>query len=241
MRDLLLAGESGIGSVLDGPNADRLVATGDVELNDAELVLWAGNRAPSADTFTLVDNLGHAPVIGTFADLPEDELLDLGGSIYSISYRGGDGNDVVLTFVSLSPSDPTDPSTPGGPSYAGVTPVRVLETRSGAGQIGFAGPRPVAGQTVQLHLGGTNGVPVDAAAVVLNVTAVDPSGAGFVTVWPCGSPRPTASNLYHQPGRTIPNTVIAKLGVNGDVCIFTQLGSDFVADLQGWYPGAADG
>jgi hypothetical protein len=121
-------------------------------------------------------------------------------------------------------------------SYEGMTPVRVLETRSADGQIGFSGPRPRAGQTVRLHVGGTFGVPADAAAVVLNVTAVDPTGAGYVTVWPCGASRPTASNLYHQPGQTIPSLVIAKLGTGGDVCIFTQLGTDLVADLQGWYP-----
>ena len=40
-------------------------------------------------------------------------------------------------------------------------------------------------------------VPADADAVMLNVTAVGPVAAGFLTVFPCGSPRPIASNVNY--------------------------------------------
>ena len=240
--DLQFEKGSALGFVLDGPDADRLVVHGTVALGDSALKLYQGNRLPSASTITLIDNRSSEPVDGAFGGLEEGDLLDLGGVFYVLSYAGGDGNDVTLTYVdidSLPSTDPDDPET-GDPwtptAYEGMTPVRVLETRA-PGQIGYTGPRPAAGGVVQLHLGGTNTVPTDAAAVVLNLTAVDPTGAGYITVWPCGDPRPTAANLYHQPGQTIPNTVITKLGTNGDVCIYTQLGSDLVADLQGWYPG----
>jgi hypothetical protein len=89
---------------------------------------------------------------------------------------------------------------------------------------------------VELLVGGVNGVPVDAAAVVLNVTAVGAGGAGFVTVFPCGGSRPTASNLNFVGGQTVPNLVVSKLGVGGKVCVFSQVGVDLVADLQGWFP-----
>ena len=86
---------------------------------------------------------------------------------------------------------------PGGSSFVPVEPERLLDTRSGPGQKGYVGATPAAGQTVTLKVtatGSTN-VPVTASAVVLNVTGTDATGNGFVTVWPCDQPQPTASNL----------------------------------------------
>jgi ELWxxDGT repeat protein len=48
-------------------------------------------------TFTILDNQGTAAVTGTFAGLPEGALVPAGGGTFQISYRGGDGNDVVLS------------------------------------------------------------------------------------------------------------------------------------------------
>ena len=44
----------------------------------------------------------------------------------------------------------------------------------------------LAGGVLQLQVGGNAGVPMDASAVVMNVTVTNPAAAGFVTVWPCG-------------------------------------------------------
>jgi hypothetical protein len=72
--------------------------------------------------------------------------------------------------------------------------------------------------------------------VVVNVTAVQADGDGFVTVWPCGQPRPTASNLNVRAGQIVPNLVVAKLGRDGKVCLYSHVGIDLIADLQGWHP-----
>ena len=85
-------------------------------------------------------------------------------------------------------------------------------------------------------MAGRGGVPADAAAVLLNVTAVFPDGPGFVTVWPCGSSRPDASNLNYAAGQVVPNAVLAKVGVGGKVCIFTLAGADVLADVNGYVP-----
>ena len=111
---------------------------------------------------------------------------------------------------------------PVGASFVPVSPVRLLDTRLGA--------RPGAGGVVEVA------APVGAGAVVLNVTGVDPLVAGFVTVWPCGEVRPTASNLNLSPGLVSPNLTITKVGANGKVCIYTQSGADLVADLAGTFP-----
>ena len=43
-----------------------------------------------------------------------------------------------------------------------------------------------AGSVREVLVRGRGGVPVDATAVVLNVTVDGPEGSGFVTVFPCG-------------------------------------------------------
>ena len=59
------------------------------------------------------------------------------------------------------------------------------------------------------------------------------TGPGFVTVYPCGSPQPLASNLNYTLNQTIPNTVIAKLGTDGKICLFTQRATHLVVDVDG--------
>jgi hypothetical protein len=124
--------------------------------------------------------------------------------------------------------------------YIPIVPDRVLDTRAES-QTGYTGAKPVAGQTITLQVTarGTSMVPANAAAVVLNVTGTDPTGEGYVTVWPCGSPRPTASNLNLRPGVTSPNLVIAKIGTGGTVCVFTQSGAHLIADVNGYMPAGS--
>src|SRR5215468_7499998 len=64
-------------------------------------------------------------------------------------------------------------------------------------------------------------------------------GAGFVTVWPCGEPRPLASNLNFTAGQNIPNNVIVKIGAGGKVCLFTLTATHLIADLNGFFPAGA--
>ncbi len=89
-----------------------------------------------------------------------------------------------------------------------------------------------------MQVAGQGGVPAaGASAVILNVTAVDPAGIGFVTVWPAGQARPLASNLNFLTGGTVPNLVVAKLGADGKVSIYNGSESTvhLIADVAGWY------
>jgi len=125
---------------------------------------------------------------------------------------------------------------PAGSSFHPVTPTRVLETRFD-GQTAYSGSRPAGGQTIHLDLASANvAVPATADGVVLNITGVEPDSDGFVTAWPCGAPRPTASNINLRHGHATPNAVIVAPGVDGTVCIYTQSSADLVADLSGWFP-----
>lgn len=81
--------------------------TGTSSLNGATLNV-APNFAPAPGTqFTIIDNDGAVtPVTGTFAGLPEGATFSASGATFQVTYEGGNGNDVVLTVLSLVPSMP---------------------------------------------------------------------------------------------------------------------------------------
>jgi len=118
---------------------------------------------------------------------------------------------------------------PAGSSYTSLLPARLLDTRTGAGLI-------EAGSVTELQITGRADIPADASAVVLNVTAAGTTGAGFITVFPCGSPLPNASNLNFSATQTVPNLVIAKIGTGGKVCLYSVAGTHLIADVNGYFP-----
>jgi autotransporter-associated beta strand protein len=88
-----------------GSGYDQLAVTGTVTLGSAKLALSAGFTPPALGaSFTLIDNDGTDPVAGTFAGLPEGSTVPIRGVDLTLSYRGGDGNDVVLAG---EPAPPT--------------------------------------------------------------------------------------------------------------------------------------
>jgi hypothetical protein len=124
--------------------------------------------------------------------------------------------------------------TAAGAGYTPLGPVRVLDTRNGTG----APQAPVGpGATITLQVDGVAGVPATGVtAVVLNVTATNPTAASYITVWPDGSTRPLASNLNVTAGETIPNLVVVPVGPDGDVDFYNNTGSlNLIADLAGYY------
>ncbi len=119
-----------------------------------------------------------------------------------------------------------------------LVPDRVLDTRSG---IGAPARRLRAGRVIDLAIAGRGGVPAKGCdSVVLNVAAVNPNGAGFVSVWPSGTSRPVISNLNYDAGRNVPNLVVCKLGAGGAVSLYASGGDlDLIADVVGCF--TADG
>jgi len=59
--------------------------------------------------------------------------------------------------------------------------------------------------------------------------------AGYITVFPCGSPQPNSSNLNYNAGTTIANLVMTKIGSGGKVCIYTSAAADVIVDVSGHY------
>lgn len=83
---------------------DQIDVTGSVTLeNDAVLqVTHLGGFKPSAgQSFVIINNDGTDAVTGTFMGLPQGASFTIDGVTYTISYTGGDGNDVELTAIPL--------------------------------------------------------------------------------------------------------------------------------------------
>ena len=76
-------------------------------------------------------------------------------------------------------------------------------------------------------------VGADAAAVAVNVTAAAPATAGYLTVWPCDSPRPLASSVNFGAGQARGAQATTLLGPGRRVCVFSNAATDIVVDLQG--------
>lgn len=115
--------------ILNSTEYDKIVA-GSVTLDPAsalELKLAPGAQIKKGDTYTIVDNTGAGAINGTFSGLAEGAQLVVDGATFSISYVGGDGNDVVLTALN-------DINIPGVPN-------------TGVAQV-LSSPLGVAGSTI---------------------------------------------------------------------------------------------
>jgi hypothetical protein len=119
--------------------------------------------------------------------------------------------------------------------YASVKPARLLDTRR---KVGVSTTTPLGGgKSVNLQVMGRGGVPgVGVRAVVLNLTAVSPTSQGYLTAYPYGQARPTASSINFDKGWTGANLVTVPLGPGGKVTIFNYAGNTHVvADVMGYY------
>lgn len=113
----------------DGP----LKVTGAVRLaGDLDLAA-AATSTKHAGKITVLDHQGRAKTSGTFTGLKEGRKLQLDDTTYRISYRGGDGNDVVLTAVTAAPSPGSDTPRTATDTLASPGPRTASAASSGLG------------------------------------------------------------------------------------------------------------
>jgi hypothetical protein len=150
------------------------------------------------------------------------------GAVYGTSTDPVSDGKVSFTF--------TPPAAPAGATrFVPLSPFRLLDTRDPADIT--AGTVVSAGGQINLQVSGRAGVPnVGVTSVVLNVTAAEAVAPGFVTLWPTGKVRPTASNLnVTASGQNIANLVTVSLSALGVVSLYSQSGTHLVVDVAGYY------
>lgn len=101
---------------------DQLKTAGSITLKGTLAIKLASGYTPKAgQSFEIINNLGTDPVSGTFTNLPEGATLSSSGTTFQITYKGGTGNDIVLTVPALDPASAnnqaisTHPKKPANP------------------------------------------------------------------------------------------------------------------------------
>ena len=128
----------------------------------------------------------------------------------------------------------------GEATYATIAPVRVMDTRAGAGHVGPLDAFS-AGVTQTLSIAGANDIPVNATAITGNLTVTGQARAGYLSVTPEDPPgTPTSSTLNFPLGDTRANGLTAALNVDGDLSItyVTSSGTGtthVLLDVTGYY------
>ena len=199
---------------------------------------------------------------GLYGQMPSLTTVDKNGRLLAnVDFRsmygsvldgwlGGGGSTILngtfenLNLFSAPPGTASGTVTPIvlGPSVASglvsMTPLRIFDTRDGTG--GRTGPLG-EGETWTFAQAGQFGIPADATAVAWNLTAVDATVDTYVTVWPGGTARPSASNLNPVPGAATPNLVVGQIGPAGSLSMFNNAGSvHLVADLVGYFTASSN-
>jgi hypothetical protein len=99
-------------------------------------------------------------------------------------------------------------------SFFTLNPCRIVDTRDPNGPLG--GPILVAGTSRNFPILGACGVPLDAAAAVLNVTITQPNALGNLRLYPAGTPLPGASTINWLPAdASVANGAIVPMGTDG--------------------------
>ncbi|PBC78546.1 parallel beta helix pectate lyase-like protein [Streptomyces sp. TLI_235] len=236
------------------PNAGQgFTSTGPARLSDAPMAAGAtstlkvaGTAGVPADATAVVVNLtadgptanGYLTAYPHGTDRPTVSNLNFrpGQTIanQAIVPVGADGTIDLYNFTGTTRVivDVFGYYSPGSKGlFTPTVPVRLADTRSDNTK------QPLGtGAQLNLPVAGTHGVPANATAAVLNVTATQPSNPGYLTVWPDLTARPGTSNLNLAPGTTTPNHVTTPLGTNGRANIYNFAGTTHViADLAGWF------
>ena len=128
-------------------------------------------------------------------------------------------------------------------TFVPVTPCRLFDMR--AAELPADGKKTPLGpgednvhtQQVTGSVGNCVGIPIDATAVSMNVTIVNPTAQYNLRVFPANADTPTVSNLNWLPGQSpTPNKVDVKLSSGGKINLYNHAGSvNVLADVVGYY------
>lgn len=176
----------------------------------------AGEAVPNLVEVGL-SSLGQASI---YSSAPTNVVVDLEGYVASVA-GSGSGGGLYNPLSSPTRICDTRPNNPSGLS----------------GSAAQCNGDSLGGNSVlTVQATGVGGIPSSGvSAVVLNVTAVGPSSAGYLTVYPAGASRPTASNVNYVAGQVVPNRVVVPVSSSGQIAIYSLAPTNVLVDASGWY------
>ncbi|MCL4449340.1 MAG: IPT/TIG domain-containing protein [Actinobacteria bacterium] len=214
--------------------------------SDGYMVVWQ-EGAPQPATSTL--NWQSGDTVSGLVQIP----LSGSGQINIYNYQGYANMIIDVQGWMETPASSQSGGAGIGSYYTPTTPYRICDTRSGNPSLlsGIAlsqceNKALTGNQTLDIQVAGVGNVPTTADAAVINLTAINPSTAGYLTVWPAGTVRPAVSNLNFIPGTITSNSVIVPLASSsqsgltaGDIAIYNYQGStNITVDVSGYFTAA---
>ncbi len=122
-----------------------------------------------------------------------------------------------------------------GLDFLALDPVRLFDSRSFSAGLNEAtsGQRVGAGQVVRVQIAGERGIPADARAVSVNLTATDALNDTYLTAYPCGT-LPKTSNVNIVTSQFVnANGAMVKLSASGELCIYSKNAVHLIVDING--------
>lgn len=120
-----------------------------------------------------------------------------------------------------------------GDRFTPVTPARLFDTRTG---VGIRPGKLTHASPVDIQVAGFAGVPAGASAVVINLTVAEPESPGWMRLTPTGQSAADTSNVNFFAGDVVPNLVICKVGVGGQVTLDgVGSGAHVIGDVFGYF------
>lgn len=131
---------------------------------------------------------------------------------------------------------PTDPL-----PFIGITPCRLIDTRSNILPSGYGAPALSEGAARSFIMVGQSHcfVPPGAQAISINVTAANPTDIGNIRVYPSDAGVPNVSTVNFRPGQNTANSTIVVLASNGAMTALVSFAdADLVVDVNGYFGGS---
>jgi hypothetical protein len=141
--------------------------------------------------------------------------------------------------VALVLAAPAQAATASPAKFVPFGPTRLVDTRL-PGQTAVEGA--VADNTaVPIRVAGVGGVPTGISAVVVNLTVVNTTGAGYVQAFPTGQAAiGSSSNLnVVAAGQILSSLAVVPVGDGGRISVYQQRRADLVIDVFGYFTPTA--
>jgi len=204
-----ITGESDVGyGVVGGSGGIDLAALGNGRVLQVPL--------PSGPTNSLLSNPPSGPP--NYKPNDFEQVRDENGVIW-VSHPAPGGSQPQAYWRRLNTMIP-------------ITPVRVVDTRNGAG--GVSGIQPV-GSTRTWAIAGGSGVPATAVGLMGNLTAAAYTASGYLAIFPGGTAWPGNSTVNFSPASYAwANSFVVLFGAGGTVSVYMGATSHVIIDVIGY-------
>ena len=188
----------------------QLSVAGLVSLNSASLNIPAASNLSVGQKLMIINNGASSSIIGQFQGLVEGASITVGAVTFSISYKGGTGNDVVLTVTNVVIPPPPPTYYAIGVDYGGGSVVQI--NYANGTNLSFFAYSPAYTGGVRVALGDVNG---DGYNDLITGTGV--GGGPHIRVFNLISGRPVemASFFAFEPN-FMGGVYVASGDINGD-------------------------